>query len=417
MIDRSLDHAYTHLLLDFGRLLRDAGLRVTTGQILDLCRALNSIDITNREEFYQAARCLLLTRHQDEQLFRALFVAFWQRQQTRAETALDRDTHSDLLAQSSPSSQPSDGGQGTVQSQRLLLSVPEESGDDSANKEEDGDAGRDQLAAYSATEVLRRKDFSELQSREIAEVNHLIAELRFQSATRKLRRTRRAPKGPHPDPRRALRETLSHGGELMTLPRREQRRKARPLVLICDISGSMERYTSLLLRFLHAIRQGRGSVETFVFGTRLTRITRQLRLRDTDQALREVSTEVIDWGGGTRIGESLATFNRRWGRRVLGHGALVAIISDGWDHGDPAILAAELSHLQRLSHRLIWLNPLLGLSGYAPLTRGMRAALPFVDDFMTCHTLQSLQDLAHFLAELDDHRPERGHQHTMLASI
>ncbi len=244
---------------------------------------------------------------------------------------------------------------------------------------------------------------------EVAEVRRLIAELRWQSATRKLRRTKRASKGPHPDPRRALRESLARGGELITLPRRTPRRKARPLVLICDISGSMERYTSLLLRFLHALRQGRGSVETFVFGTRLTRITRQLRVRATDAALAGVAHEVIDWGGGTRIGDSLATFNRRWGRRVLGHDATVVIISDGWDRGDPSVLSAELAHLQRLSRRLIWLNPLLGLAGYEPLTRGMRAALPYIDDFLAAHNLASLQQLAQFLQNLDDQRPERGH--------
>jgi uncharacterized protein with von Willebrand factor type A (vWA) domain len=151
-------------------------------------------------------------------------------------------------------------------------------------------------------------------------------------------------------------------------------------------------------------------VETFVFGTRLTRITHQLRVRDTDAAIAEVAGEVIDWGGGTRIGDALAAFNRHWGRRVLGHGATVVIISDGWDRGDPEVLASEMAHLQRLAHRLIWLNPLLGLAGYEPLTRGMRAALPFVDDFLASHNLASLQQLAEFLQSLDDHRPERGHR-------
>jgi uncharacterized protein with von Willebrand factor type A (vWA) domain len=280
--------------------------------------------------------------------------------------------------------------------------------------DEEGEAEQDQdsetIAAYSATEVLRRKDFSELAPGEIAEVRRLIAEIRWHTALRKLRRTQRSTKGPHTDPRRALRESLATGGEVLFLPRRTQRRKPRPLVLICDISGSMERYTSLLLRFLHAVRQGRGGVETFVFGTRLTRITRQLRVRDTDTALKEVAAEVVDWGGGTRIGEAIGAFNRRWGRRVLGHGATVVIISDGWDRGDPEVLGHEMAHLQRLSHRLIWLNPLLGLAGYEPLTRGMRAALPYVDDFLASHNLASLEELARFLENLDDHRPVRGHR-------
>jgi uncharacterized protein with von Willebrand factor type A (vWA) domain len=292
---------------------------------------------------------------------------------------------------------------------QLLVDMPESEGDaDDGAGEGDGDM--DSIAAYSAAEVLRQKDFSHLEASEIAEVRRLIAELRWKAATRKLRRTKRSAKGPHFDPRRALRENLAKGGEIITLPRRTPRRKPRPLVLICDISGSMERYTSLLLRFLHALRQGRGGVETFVFGTRLTRITHQLRVRDTDAAIAEVAGEVIDWGGGTRIGDALAAFNRHWGRRVLGHGATVVIISDGWDRGDPEVLASEMAHLQRLAHRLIWLNPLLGLAGYEPLTRGMRAALPFVDDFLASHNLASLQQLAEFLQSLDDHRPERGHR-------
>ena len=186
------------------------------------------------------------------------------------------------------------------------------------------------------------------------------------------------------------------------------RRKPRPLVLLCDISGSMAPYTRMLLHFLHTLRHGVDRAEVFVFGTRLTRITHQLRARDVDQALAEVSRQVADWSGGTRIGESLRAFNTTWARRVLGQGAVVCIVSDGWDCGDPALLTAELAHLQRSSFRLIWLNPLLGISGYQPLTRGMAAALPFVDDFLPANNLTSLQALAYLLSGLDfNARPGR----------
>jgi uncharacterized protein with von Willebrand factor type A (vWA) domain len=409
-----LGRTYLQSLVAFGRLCRASGLRVSTGQILDLCRALAYIDITNRAEFYQTARCLLLSRHVDEPLFAALFNRFWLRYRPRPLTDMDRDATSDLLQQAASGAQPGEEAARRTRTINVALDMPDEEAAE-AGEGMDAEGGADQLAAYSATELLRQKDFSGLTAKEIAEVRRLIAELRWHAATHKIRRTRRASKGSHPDPRRALRENLSHGGELLTLPRRTPRRKPRPLVLICDISGSMERYTSMLLRFLHALRQGRGGVETFVFGTRLTRITRQLRKRDTDAALADVSHEVLDWGGGTRIGDSLATFNRRWGRRVLGHAATVVVISDGWDRGDPDVLAGELAHLQRLSHRLIWLNPLLGLAGYEPLTRGMRAALPFIDDFMAAHNLASLEALARLLQDLDDRRPERGQHHAPAA--
>jgi uncharacterized protein with von Willebrand factor type A (vWA) domain len=394
---------------EFARLCRGQGLQVATGQVLDCCRALQEIDIADQIEFYQACRCALLTRHVDETLFSYLFAQFWLRREVRPLSIVDRDTRPSLPNQQNASRESAPAEASDGKTTRLLIDAPEDEADENEPDLED-DASSDQTAAYSAREVLRQRDFSQLEAEEIAEVRRLIALLRWQPAMRKLRRTKAATKGPRADPRRAFRMSLGTGGEMMTLPRRVHRRKPRPVVLICDISGSMERYTSLLLRFLHALRQGRGGVETFVFGTRLTRITRQLRVRDTDAALAEVASEVVDWGGGTRIGDSLATFNRRWGRRVLGHDAAVVVISDGWDRGAPELLAAEMAHLQRLSHRLIWLNPLLGLAGYEPLTRGMRAALPYVDDFLASHNLASLEQLGTFLRDLDDQRPERGHR-------
>ena len=392
----------------FAGLLRANGLPVGSGQLLDLCRALPHIDITNRDLFYFTARALLLSRHADEPLFASLFARFWLAHPSQTATSLGSPF---APLPSKPQEQAAAGDEendsDAVPALRLLLDVG--GAEDPQDQQEDPGAQRDQVATFSASELLRHKDFGDLSPHELSEVRRLIADLRWRAATRKLRRTRRATSGPHLDPRRALRENLSHGGEILTLPRRTPRRKPRPLVLICDISGSMARYTGLLLRFLHALRQGRGGVETFVFGTRLTRITRQLRTRDTEQALAEVAGEVLDWGGGTRIGDSLSAFNRVWGRRVLGHDATVVIISDGWDRGEPLILSAEMAHLQRLAHRLVWLNPLLGLTGYEPLTRGMRAALPHIDDFLSAHNLASLEMLARFLERLDERRPERGH--------
>jgi hypothetical protein len=204
-----------------------------------------------------------------------------------------------------------------------------------------------------------------------------------------------------------LRRALRTGGVPFHLAWRGPRSKPRPLVLICDISGSMAAYTRLLLHFLYTLRHGLRHVEVFVFGTRLTRITRQLRARSVDAALSEVGKSVVDWAGGTRIGESLRAFNTTWARRMLGQGAVVCLISDGWDRGDPALLAAEMAHLQRSCHLLVWLNPLLGLEGYQPLTQGMRAALPYIDLFLPAHNLASLESLAAMLDRLSDGRPAR----------
>jgi uncharacterized protein with von Willebrand factor type A (vWA) domain len=204
-----------------------------------------------------------------------------------------------------------------------------------------------------------------------------------------------------------MRRNLRHGGELLDLAYRGPKLKRRQLVLLCDISGSMDRYTRLFLHFLHSVESSVQRSEVFVFGTRLTRITRALRKRDPDAAIAAAASQVHDWSGGTRIGECLHTFNQVWARRVLGHGAIVIIISDGWDRGDPEVLAAEMERLRRASYRLLWLNPLLGSNNYRPLTQGIQAALPYVDDFLPVHNLQSLEILARLLNEIQEGRPDR----------
>jgi len=219
------------------------------------------------------------------------------------------------------------------------------------------------------------------------------------------RRTRRREpgKGRWLDLRRTLRLNLRHGGEILRWAEREPKFKPRPLVVIADISGSMERYTRLLLHFIYGLTQGLDQpVESFVFSTRLTRITRQIGQRNIDRALRDVGRTVNDWAGGTRIGDAVKAFNFDWGRRVLGRGAVVLLISDGWDRGDPLLLSREMGRLHRSCHRLVWLNPLLGSPEYEPLTRGIQAALPHLDDFLPVHNLASLEDLAARLAALKD---------------
>ena len=262
----------------------------------------------------------------------------------------------------------------------------------------------------SAREILRHKDFAELTAEELEAVRRLIRGLRWSIAQRRTRR-HRPGEGHAVDLRRTLRRNLRHGSEILAWSTRTRVSKPRPLVVLADISGSMEPYTRLLLLFLHALSEGlERPLEAFVFGTRLTRISRQLGGRDPDEVLGAVSKAVPDWSGGTRIGAALREFNFRWGRRVLGGGAAVLLISDGWDRGEPGVLAAEMARLQRNCHRVVWLNPLLGSPDYEPLARGIRAALPWVDDFLPVHSFASLESLARRLESLPRDRPARRQQ-------
>jgi len=247
---------------------------------------------------------------------------------------------------------------------------------------------------------LRRKDFGAFTRSEIEQAKKMKRALPWRTGKRATRRTVRGG-AEFFDARATMRRNLKYGGELLDPAWKRTRYKPRPLVVLCDISGSMENYARMLLHFVHALRERETHAECFVFGTRLTRITRQLRTRSVERALRGVSDSVVDWSGGTRIGEALKQFNFVWARRVLRPGAVVLIISDGWDRGDPDLLAREMARLKRSVHRIIWLNPLIASAAYEPLTLGLQAALPYVDDFLPAHNFTSLEDLARLLSQLN----------------
>ena len=343
-------------------------------------------------DFRYAARAIFVKHADQRQIFDLLFDGFWKLQPgVEPESAAgltDRRTIDTAAA--------AFGGS---------LSAAAHTSD--ADRDNDRPEAPVVLAAYSPTETLRLEDFQDLSPEEVSEVERLIASRRWPIASKASRRLRRSSKPGSLDLRRVLRANIRHGGESMGLAWRRPKSKRRGLVLICDISGSMSSYSRLLLVFAHALHQGLGEVESFVFGTRLTRITRLLQHRRVDNALQLVSGSVMDWSGGTRIGSSLREFNRRWSRRLLGHGASVLIVSDGWERDDAGALAKEMRHLQRSAFRLIWLNPLLGQPGFEPLTAGLQAALPFVDDFLPVHNLNSLEELGANLAETDGVRPVR----------
>jgi uncharacterized protein with von Willebrand factor type A (vWA) domain len=289
---------------------------------------------------------------------------------------------------------------------RSILAVEDSESADEGEGDELESPPEDVLV-FSAREALRKKDFAQFTQEEITEARRMIALMNWRLGTRKTRRKERANLGEFIDYRATLRRSMRHRGIPIELRRRRRKERMRPLILICDISGSMDRYARLLLQFVHALEHGLDSVEVFVFGTRLTRITRELRKRDVDAAIENVVKSVDDWSGGTRIGESIKAFNFKWARRVLRSGATVVMISDGWDRGDPQLLSTEMARLQRSCRRLIWLNPLLGAPGYQPLTQGIRAALPYVDAFLPVHNLKSLEALAAILGDVDDQPPVR----------
>jgi len=368
--------AFLENLLLFGRVLRTAGLDVHPGRVLDLIDALRYVDIGARDEVYHAARTLLVHRREEIPVFDRAFERFWRTQRSDAGAA-----HRDR-------------SRATV-TQIVDVVAPEAAA--GADSTDDGE--RDQtpeeraVTTWSDRRVDADKDFATLTSTEVAQAKRVLDRLEW---TPGVRRTRRwvPGHGPRIDLRRAIADSLDTGGDIIRLARRRRKMRPRPLVLLCDVSGSMERYSRMLLHFAHAATRRHTRVETFLFSTDLTRITRQLRIARPDQAIAAASQTMRGWSGGTRIGRALRELHQRWGRRVL-HGApVVLLISDGWDRGDPQELSAEIARLQRSSHRLIWLNPLIGTADYAPLTRGLQAALPFVDDFLPARTLNNLADLA-----------------------
>jgi hypothetical protein len=260
----------------------------------------------------------------------------------------------------------------------------------------------DKSATYSDLEILQHKDFSHMTAEELETVKRLMLEMRWNACFRQSRRRVASRNGDSLHMRRIMASAVRHGGVPWALAWQHRKIKQRPLVLIADISGSMEKYSRLVLQFFHSLAHSLKHVECFVFGTRLTSITLQIKLRNIDRAVSEAAAEVVDWAGGTRIGASLASFNRQWGRRALRRGAIVMIISDGWERGEVSDLAAQMRYLQLRCYRLIWLNPLSGKPGYLPQVEGMTAALPFIDDFLPIHNLNSLSALAAHLAALSN---------------
>ena len=358
-------------LVAFVAALRRAGLAVPVGATVTFARAVAEVGATSRSGLYWSGRSTLCTRPEDIATYDAVFDAFWQG--------------------GPPATLRSDA----VPVPTTLVVDDEDAPDPLEAPDESGDEREVVTLRYSPTEVLRHRDFAECSADELAEAHRLMSSMALRAARRASRRHRpsRARHG-RLDLRRTARAGMRTGGELVTRAHTRPGERPRRLVLLVDVSGSMEPYARSLLRFVHAATTGRTRVEAFAFGTRLTRLTRELATRDPDAALERAGLAVDDWAGGTRLGEVLAEFNDRWGVRGMARGAVVVILSDGWDRGDPDQLAEQMQRLARVAHRVVWVNPLKATAGYEPLARGMAAALPHVDRFVEGHSLAALEQLA-----------------------
>jgi uncharacterized protein with von Willebrand factor type A (vWA) domain len=371
-------------LMHFARLLRRAGLPVGPAEMLAAQQAVTLVDLGSRRQVRTALRAVMIHRHEHEDLFNQAFAMFWRDPEAvKAAAALAL-----LAGRQKPPEPPPPGSRRLAEAMHQPREQP--------RQEEQSQI--DVALTVSDVERLQTIDFEAMSAEEIAAAKREIRKLTLPLDERRTRRRRPDPLGPHIDLRATIRGSLRQGGEILQIAATRRVTRPPPLVVLCDISGSMGRYVQILLHFLHAVANDRDRVSTFLFGTRLTNITRQLRHRDAEVAFQMVAAAVPDWSGGTRIGEALATFNRNWARRVLGQGAVVLLVTDGLDREGARGLSENMERLHKSCARLIWLNPLLRWDGFEPKSQGIRAMLPHVDEFRPVHNLASLRALVDALS-------------------
>ncbi len=370
MADAVVRHVVT-----FGRVLREVGLEVGPGRVADALRGIAAVDLTRQEDVYFALRQTLVSRHDELDLFDRAFNAWF----------LRAPVLPPVRTVPSPMAQEKVG----------------ETLSDAAGGEPDEEMGDPLELGASGHELLRDKDFAEMTPDEYRRVKRLIAAIAEQRPLRASRRRRADPRGDRLDMRKLIRQSLRTGGDPVDRPYRARKDVPRKLVVLCDVSGSMDAYARALVLFLHAAVGSGPGVEAFAFGTRLSRLTAELGTRDPESALEKCTEAVTDWGSGTRIGASLKEFNDLYGKRALSRGAVVVVVSDGWERQDPELVGREMARLARAAYAVIWVNPLKGNPEYQPLAGGMRAALPYVDRFLSGHNLRSLEELAAVLAGIE----------------
>lgn len=382
-------------IMHFARVLRAAGLPVGPGKVIEGIHAVESIGLGNRDDFYWTLHAVFVNRRDQREIFDQAFHVFW-----RNPKLLERMASLVLPSFVDPDAQQQAEEMNRRLAEALKQNPPETPGEgEGKGEDEEPDITVDAVMTWSANEVLQETDFEKMSREELNSAKRAIANMRLPIMEVATRRYRRDPHGQRIDMRTTLRAALRGGGGSIPLQFRTPKRRHPPLVVLCDISGSMSRYSRMVLHFMHAITNDRDRVHTFLFGTRLTNVTRQLRYKDVDEALDKVGEAVDDWSGGTRIGHSLHDFNNNWGRRVLGQGAVVLFISDGLDRDAADGLEREIERLHMSCRRLIWLNPLLRYDRYEPKSLGAQALLPHVDEFRSIHNLESLEQLSEVLTK------------------
>lgn len=393
------DGKFAANIAHFGRALRKAGLPVGPGRIVDAIRAVEAAGFTERDDFYWVLHACFVSKPEHRTLFRQTFRLFWRDPQFLEQMM---SAMLPMMRGVAEEHTPEDAERRAAEA---LLDEAEQP-EPPQNQEEEELIEIDASLTFSGQEKLKNQDFEQMTAAEQAEALRAIARLDLPVRPIASRRTRSAALGRYPDWRGTMRQAMRHGGDVRSLAMKQRRIRWPSLIALCDISGSMSGYSRMLLHFLHAASNAKGAgwadVHSFTFGTRLTNITRHLKVRDVDSALRRAGAEAEDWEGGTRIGECLGRFNRDWSRRVLGQGSVVLLITDGLDRDDPDRLRHEMERLQLSCRKLIWLNPLLRWDGFAPKARGVRAMLPHVDSFRASHSIASLEDLAAALTKPDD---------------
>ncbi|HXV33208.1 MAG TPA: VWA domain-containing protein [Gaiellaceae bacterium] len=360
-------------VVTFGRCLREAGLEVGPGRLADALTGLTHVDVTRPDDVYWTLRATLVTRAEEVEPFDRAFRAWFLRRPSRA-----------------------DGREAVPPPARRVLEQQAR-----ADRGAPAEDGQPHEIGWSAHEVLRQKDFAAMTPEELARLRVLLDDVAARRPLRRSRRLRPHHRGRVLDLRRVARLSLATGGDPLERAFRRRSETPRKLVVLCDISGSMEKYSRALLLFLHAAVGSGRRVEVFAFGTRLTHLTADLATRDPEKALAAAGDRVVDWAAGTRIGDSVKAYNDVWGRRALTRGAVVVVVSDGWDRGDPALVGREMARLARAAYAVVWVNPLKGHPAYQPLAGGMQAALPHVDRFVAGHNLASLEELADVLAGIE----------------
>ena len=373
------EHSLTEAVISFGRVLKDQGFAVSTPSVMDALAGISCVGVESIQDFKEVLRAFFMTRVEESAAFDRLFGEFW----------IDRFVNEEEAQEQMADDQPGQGDTGPHAGDEIILV------EGAAQPSQEKDVwNAEQYVIYSPHEVLREQDFGALPKGNDERIERLIQEILSPLLRRLTVRRRRSPSGVHLDFRRLLRRNIRYGGEIWELPRLRPKVRIKKLVFLCDVSGSMNPYLPFMLRFIKGLQQLPIRVETFVFATRLHRITRLLKRLAFARAMQAVAAQALDWSGGTRIGSCLREFTRLRGGGMLGSSTVVLIFSDGWDRGDQKLLEQEMSRIRRRSYRVLWINPLMGGRGYEPTCKGMKTALPHIDFFLPGHNISSLERLA-----------------------